>query len=136
MSRIVFFAVITVLLSCETNPYQSGERVYKTACANCHMDNGIGLSALIPPLANADYLGKNREKLPCIIRYGLHDTIQVNGKTYAENMPGVPDLSEIQITNLLNFINNSWGNKQPAYNYEEVTRLLEQCTPKSETAPQ
>jgi hypothetical protein len=91
------------------------------------MDSGEGLGALIPPLAGADYLAKNRDLLPCIIRYGLKDTIVVNGKIYSENMAGVADLSDIQITNLLNFINSSWGNQNPTYNYAEVKQLLENC---------
>jgi mono/diheme cytochrome c family protein len=113
--------------SCDQGTYQSGERLYKKLCANCHMDSGEGLSALIPPIAGSDYIGNNRDLLPCIIRNGLQDTIVVNGKTYAEKMAGIPELSEIQITNLLNYINTSWGNKQPVYSFEEVTTLLQKC---------
>lgn len=112
---------------CEQNTFQEGERLYKVHCANCHMDDGIGLSALIPPLAGSDYLNKHREQLPCILRYGLSDTIFVNGKMYAEKMPGVSALSEIHIANLLNFINNSWGNRNGVYRLEEVRAALGKC---------
>lgn len=112
---------------CEQNTFQEGERLYKVHCANCHMDDGIGLSALIPPLAGSDYLIKHREQLPCILRYGLSDTIFVNGKMYAEKMPGVSALSDIHIANLLNFINNSWGNRNGVYRLEEVRAALEKC---------
>ena len=118
---------IFLLSCCEPNPYRAGERLYKSNCANCHMDNGEGLSALIPPLAGADYLGKNREKLPCVLRYGLKDTIVVNAKTYAEAMPGVATLSDIQLTNILNYINNAWGNRHEPYRLEEVQQLLDNC---------
>lgn len=126
--KILFFSLLVgVAVSCDTETYQGGGRLYKTQCANCHMDNGEGLSALIPPLGNSDYLAKNRDRLPCIIRYGLHDTIVVNGKTYAENMPGMPGNSEIQVTNILNYINTSWGNNNPPYSFDEVRQLLEKC---------
>lgn len=115
------------LFACEDQTYQSGGRIYKKACANCHMDSGEGLGALIPPLAGADYLAKNRDLLPCIARYGLRDTIVVNGKTYAENMAGMPGYSDIQVTNLLNYINHAWGNNNPAYSFEEVEQLLLKC---------
>lgn len=118
---------ISLLSGCEPNPYRVGERLYKANCANCHMDNGEGLGTLIPPLAGADYPEKNRDQLPCVLRYGLADTIVVNGKTYVEKMPGVAALSDIQITNVLNYINNSWGNRQQPYRLEEVQKLLEQC---------
>lgn len=112
---------------CEPNPYREGERLYQANCSNCHLDNGAGLGALIPPLAGADYLAANRERLPCILRYGLRDTIVVNGTVYAEAMAGVPTLSDIQITNILNFINNSWGNNLPPYRLDEVRDLLTKC---------
>ena len=116
-----------LLSNCQPNPYREGERLYKTNCANCHMDNGEGLSALIPPLAGADYLEKNREILPCVLRYGLKDTIVVNGKVYAEQMPGVATLTDIHITNILNYINNTWGNRHAPYRLDETQRLLDKC---------
>jgi cytochrome c551 len=123
LGSVVLFAA----LSCETQTYQGGERLYKTMCANCHMDSGEGLGTLIPPLAGSDYLGKNIDKLPCIVRYGLRDSITVNGKVYKENMAGMPGLSDIQVTNLLNYVNSAWGNHLPPYSFEEVQRLMAQC---------
>lgn len=112
---------------CQPNPFREGERLYKMHCANCHMDGGEGLGALIPPLAGADYLAKNRNKLPCLVKHGLKDTIIVNGKQYAEQMPGVPTLSDIHITNILNYINTNWGNRHETFRLDEVKSLLENC---------
>lgn len=123
---MLFF--IAALAACESGgTYQSGERLYKTHCANCHMDKGEGLGALIPPLAGADYLAANRDRLPCIIRKGLQDTIVVNGKVYTEIMPPNEGLSDIQITNILNYVNSSWGNQQAPYPLEGVRGLLKKC---------
>lgn len=131
LSGFFLILILALLLSdCQPNQHQEGERLYLKNCANCHMDTGEGLGALIPPLAGADYLGKNREKLPCILRYGLKDTIVVNGKSYAEEMPAAPVLSDIHITNILNYINNSWGNRQAPYRLEEVQQLLDNCRQK------
>jgi mono/diheme cytochrome c family protein len=124
---VLLASLLLAGVSCETTTYQGGERLYKTMCANCHMDSGEGLGTLIPPLAGSDYLGKNLDKLPCIVRYGLRDSITVNGKIYGENMAGMPGLSDIQITNLLNYINSAWGNNNPPYSFEEVQRLMGQC---------
>ncbi|HRI59446.1 MAG TPA: cytochrome c [Saprospiraceae bacterium] len=124
---VSLFAVFLLFLSnCQPNQHQEGQRLYTKYCANCHMDGGEGLSALIPPLSGNDYLVKNKEKLPCILRYGLKDTIVVNGKMYAEEMPGVARLSDIHITNILNYINNAWGDRQD-YQLEEVQQLLDKC---------
>ncbi|MBK6931576.1 MAG: cytochrome c [Saprospirales bacterium] len=114
-------------LKCQQNPYREGARLYQVHCANCHMDDGAGLSALIPPLAGSGFLKTHRERLPCILKYGLKDTIQVNGKQYAEQMPGVPTLSAVHITNILNYIQTSWGNQEQPFRLDDVEALLEAC---------
>jgi mono/diheme cytochrome c family protein len=114
-------------LACEQNTYRIGQRLYEGNCANCHMDAGEGLGELIPPLAKADYWAQHRALLPCILRYGLADTIVVNGKMYAQPMAGNGKLSDIQITNILNYVGNSWGNQTEPYRLDEVRALLEQC---------
>lgn len=126
-----FLCLLTVTgTSCEQQPYQIGQRLYQVHCANCHMDNGAGLGALIPPLAGSDYLRTQRERLPCLIRHGLQDTIVVNGKLYAEQMPGNKQLNEVQITNVLNFVLQNWGNKEAPFHLDEVNKALNQCQSK------
>jgi cytochrome c551 len=85
------------------------------------------LGALIPPLAGADYLVANRNSLPCIIRYGIADNIVVNGVQYAEQMAGHPELSDIDIANVLNYIGNSWGNQQTPFQLGELRAMLQSC---------
>ena len=46
---------------------------------------------------------------------------------YAEQMPGVELLSEIQIVNILNYVNSSWGNQNEPYRLDEVRNSLEKC---------
>ena len=129
MSKILFplFLAYSLFIGCEQQPYQMGERLYKTHCANCHMDGGEGLGALIPPLKGADYLASHRDQLACIIRYGLKDTIVVNGKTYAEQMVGNDKLNDIQIANVVNFVLQSWGNGVKPVTFEEVKAGLSAC---------
>ncbi len=116
-----------MIVGCTHSPYDDGARVYKSYCANCHMDTGEGLGALIPPINGVDYLVKNHDLLPCLIRYGLQDTIVVNGKVYAEQMPAADKLSDIDITNVLNYLNTNLGNQNPIFTLEEVRARLEKC---------
>jgi mono/diheme cytochrome c family protein len=125
----ILWLLLFVGASCEQQPYQIGQRLYQVHCANCHMDNGAGLGALIPPLADSDYLRLQRDKLPCLIRHGLQDTILVNGKIYAEQMPGNKHLNEVQIANVLNYVLQSWGNQEAPFSLEEVNKALNQCQP-------
>jgi mono/diheme cytochrome c family protein len=115
------------ITGCQITPYQEGERIYKKFCSDCHMDAGDGLNALMPPLAGSDYLAANRDRLPCMIVEGLYDTIRVNGRVYGEKMPSMTTLSDIQITNVLNYINNNFGNHNGTYRLDEVRAMLEKC---------
>ncbi len=126
-SVLFFIGSLSCFTACESSPYQDGARIYKSYCANCHMDAGEGLGVLIPPLAGVDYLANHHDQLPCLIRYGLRDTIVVNGKTYAEEMPAAGQLSDIDITNVLNYVNTHFGNNNRLFTLEEVRVSLGRC---------
>jgi mono/diheme cytochrome c family protein len=122
---IIFFYLF---MGCDTYPYKQGGMYYTQYCANCHLENGEGLRGVIPPLKGADYLTKNRELLPCVIRKGLKDTILVNGVTYGgQAMAGIPKLTDFEIANILNYINTSWGNDLPIWTIDEVRTHLKKC---------
>jgi mono/diheme cytochrome c family protein len=95
------------------------------------MEDGSGLEGNIPPLAQADYLADHQDQLACIIRYGQQDSIQVNGVTYYNAMPGVPQLSDFEIANVINYINHSWGNDLGYIQIDEVRASLERCDPEN-----
>ena len=108
--------------------YSDGEFMYKKVCANCHMDDGSGLVGLIPPLADADYLTNNLSNLPCIIRHGLSGPITVNGRQYAgQDMAGIPVLTEVDITNIWNFMNTKFNYSNKEVSLQEVRKILENC---------
>ena len=99
-------------------------------CANCHMEDGKGLEGLIPPLAGADYLNDHRGQLACIIRYGQEGEIEVNGRSYNQIMTGIPELNEVEIANVLNYVFNSWGNEQTFISPDEIEEQLKACEQK------
>ncbi|MEL6867242.1 MAG: cytochrome c [Bacteroidota bacterium] len=112
---------------CELNPYKQGEILYLNYCASCHMDTGQGLRSLIPPLAQADYLIQHQGELPCIIRYGIQDSILVNGKVYNQPMTGIKDLTDVEITNIINYVNQAWGNAYGTVRLPDVQEALKNC---------
>lgn len=122
---LLFICMITT--QCNDLGYKQGEQLYKIHCANCHMEDGQGLRSLIPPLANADYLTKYKETIPCIIRKGLKGPIVVNGKTYSQEMVAIPHLNDVEINNIINYINHAWGNNIEDSNIKEVQSSLENC---------
>ncbi|WP_317192330.1 c-type cytochrome [Hymenobacter jeongseonensis] len=115
------------LPACFSSNKNQGERLYTQHCSSCHGDQGQGLARLIPPLAGADYLALHRAELPCLLRNGQNEPIVVNGIRYHNVMPGEKGMSPAQLTNLLNYIENNWGNKSKPRTIREVEEQLAAC---------
>ena len=133
--KIQFFVAFCFLLSCmviqngcQQETFVQGEILYKNFCENCHMTDGKGLKGVIPPLANADFVKNHQDQLPCIIRKGMQGKVVVNGKTYDSVMNGEPKLSMFEIANIINYINQAWGNDYGYMKFDEVKRELKKCT--------
>ncbi len=128
-NTIKILLLIYCITAC-TESASSGEQVYRSKCASCHMADGRGLSGLIPPLANSDYLEKHFEELVCIIRYGLKDTIQVNGKYYSEVMPPSYGINDVELVNLINFVQKKFLNKNNFVTLEDIKKQKLNCNNK------
>ena len=124
---IILLFFLMLFYACKSNPYQQGAVLYNSLCANCHMEDGMGLEGLIPPLAGADYLETHAEMVPCIIRYGMEGEVTVNGRVFDQPMAGVPELTETQITNIVNYMNHAWGNDLGYTTFGEVREAIEKC---------
>ncbi len=90
------------------------------------MEDGSGLAALIPPIAKADFYADNQDKIACIIINGLKDSILVNGVKYGQEMEGI-NLTPIQITNIINYMNQAWENDIPVKTIEKVKQEVQAC---------
>ncbi|WP_083187080.1 c-type cytochrome [Polaribacter vadi] len=93
-----------------TESIKRGKEVYTDMCISCHMANGEGLPKVYPPLAKSDYLMEKREASISAIKYGLKGKIVVNGITY-KNMMSRLGLLDDEVADVMNYITNSWGNK-------------------------
>lgn len=125
--RNSFLLFLLVFFSCKSETYHQGRILYENFCQNCHMQDGTGLKSVIPSLKNSEYLLNNQDKLVCLIRHGLKDTIITNNKTFVQSMPGSLKLTQGDITNIINYINNAWGNNYGIIRYEDVLKQFESC---------
>ncbi len=103
-----------------------GILVFKNNCANCHQNKGEGLAALYPPIAKSDYL-VDKKSVICLIRYGQQGAIVVNGKHYNRPMPAQPQLSDLEVAELITYIYNEWGGETKLTGVKTVTPILDQC---------
>lgn len=90
---------------------ETGKKVYETSCMNCHMQDGKGLEGAFPPVAKSDFLKKSPNEIIDVIIKGQSGEIKVNGVKYNGAMPSMEYLSDHEIADVLNYIQNSWGNK-------------------------
>ncbi|WP_282452640.1 cytochrome D1 domain-containing protein [Pseudomarimonas salicorniae] len=90
---------------------EQGKALYLANCAACHQPEGTGLPGAFPPLAGADYLGKQTPAdVAGIVLKGLSGKLVVNGVEYNNVMPAMSHLGDEDIASIVNFVYASWGN--------------------------
>lgn len=102
---------------------ERGRDVYTAQCMSCHMEQGEGIDGVYPPLAKSDYLLADKKRSIDQLLHGLSGAITVNGKNYDGVMNSFDALSDTEISDVLNYIRNSFGNKGSAVTPEEVKAL-------------
>lgn len=93
-----------------TSSMERGKIVYNDLCITCHLADGKGVSKVFPPLANSDFLKKNQTESILGVKNGMSGKIIVNGLIYDSVMAPL-GLTDDEIADVVNYINNSWGNK-------------------------
>jgi mono/diheme cytochrome c family protein len=96
-----------------------GQEVYVTYCISCHMEKGEGLEGVYPPLAKSDYLMADKKRSIVQILKGVKGPMKVNKVSYDAEMQGF-DLNDQEVSDVLNYVRNSFGNKGVAVTLEEV----------------
>ncbi|XCF05993.1 cytochrome c [Tamlana crocina] len=112
--------LVNLFLPFNTNQYtqtspleesiERGAEIYKDFCVSCHLPTGEGIRKTYPPLAKSDYLMNNRTESIKGIKYGQKGEIVVNGQKYNGFMAPM-GLSDDEVADVMNYITNSWGNK-------------------------
>lgn len=128
MKRIILPCLLVISLSCKNasrentssvsqqqhslqmkESISSGAGLYNNFCASCHLAGGEGIKGVFPPLKDSDWLKNNQKESIHAIKFGLKGPIKVNGVEYDNLMPAL-GLSDQEIADIMNYINNTWGN--------------------------
>lgn len=97
---------------------KDGEGVYAGFCMRCHLSKGEGVEGIYPPLADSNWLSEKRPESIKAVKYGLKGEIEVNGKTYNNNMTSM-GLTDREVADVMNYIMNNFGNE--TNDYDQVT---------------
>lgn len=99
-----------------------GKETYIAYCISCHMEKGEGIEDVYPPLAKSDYMMADKKRSIQQVLRGVTGEIKVNGKVYNTEMSGF-DLSDQEVSDVLNYLRNSFGNKGEVVTPEQVKAL-------------
>ena len=128
MGNVLFLLFITSAFIQTTysfpNSIERGKEVYTTFSMNCHMEDGKGMENAYPPVAKSDYLKRPVKDLINNVLKGESGELKVNCVLYNAIMPAQDYLTDGQIADVLNYVNNSWGNKNlKAITPEQVKKM-------------
>ncbi|MEM6645906.1 MAG: cytochrome c [Bacteroidota bacterium] len=101
----------------------SGSAVYRQVCQACHQDDGQGLTGLFPPLAGADWVTGDTDRLIRIVLGGIQGEIEVAGTVYNGVMASQAHLSDAELSAVLTYVRQTWGNDAPAVEASEVEAI-------------
>jgi len=101
-----------------------GQEIYNDFCAQCHLEDGKGVKGIYPPLAKSDFL-KDINRTISSIKYGLKGPITVNGEEYNSIMVS-QGLDDEEISDVVNYILNSWGNSSKELITEEIVTSIKE----------
>ena len=112
LAYFIFISYLFNIIQKEKSFEQSisdGKMIYEDFCIQCHLNNGVGIEGVYPPLNKSDYLLENIDKSIYSIKYGLKGEIIVNGIKYNGVMIN-QGLEDDEITDVMNYITNTWDN--------------------------
>jgi|SRR5688572_10206709 len=111
-----FIMVLIVLnsLSIDKTTMERGKKVYIQYCVACHQVDGGGVPGLNPPLEKTSYILGSKTKLIKVILKGMNTHEEIDGETYSNIMAPFNYLTDQQISDVLTYVRNSFGNKATA----------------------
>ncbi len=116
---------ILLIVGCNETKYMQGKRLYEAKCQNCHMEDGSGLVALIPPLNSSSLLGN--VSMACLIRNGIQDTIFRDSTFLVKEMPAFKKFTAAELTNIMNYVNSTWHKSFKEITIIETEAAIKNC---------
>ena len=111
---LLILIIVHNALSIDKAAMERGSKVYTQYCVACHQVDGGGVPGLNPPLEKTPHVLGSKTKLIQIVLKGMNTHEEIDGETYSNTMAPHNFLSDQQISDVLTFIRNSFGNKATA----------------------
>ncbi len=109
--------------------FERGAKVFRNQCAQCHQATGEGVPGVYPPLAGSEWVGGHPEIVARILINGLSGPVEVKGNTFNGTMPTFGpnglNLKPKEISGVITFVRQSWGNSASDMTDEMIATYLE-----------
>ncbi|HPF46133.1 MAG: cytochrome c [Alphaproteobacteria bacterium] len=114
----IFIALMGSLIFLSTASAQDfsedGAQIFTDYCEACHQPGGVGFEDVYPALKGNTFVQGDKEEVIYLLLEGR------------AGMPTfIGDLEPEQITTIINYIRNSWGNKAEEVTQDEVDNAIE-----------
>src|SRR5882762_209185 len=126
--RLPLLVLLTLLAGCGIHRRQArmaepGSVQFQSYCAACHQYDGQRMGEA-PPLAGSTWVTGPEERLIKIVLHGVHGPMEVDGKTYDQEMPGFGRvLSDAEVASLLSFIRKRFAGPSDPITPATVSRV-------------
>jgi len=103
-----------------------GQQLFAASCANCHGEDGSGLTGLAPALVGSPWLRDADDWLVRIALDGLTGPLSSGGEAWDHTMPGHradPRFDDSTLAGLLTHLRRSWGHAEAPVAPETVARV-------------
>ena len=114
------------------DPVKLGEKLFNANCAQCHQQTGLGQAGQFPPLVGSEWVLENPNRLSHILMRGIQGTIRVKGAVYNNQMPAWNTLKDEQVSSILTYIRQAWGNSAPPITKDQITAARKESEPHTE----
>ncbi|MEQ1803289.1 MAG: cytochrome D1 domain-containing protein [Gammaproteobacteria bacterium] len=104
---------------------EKGRELYQQNCAACHQPEGQGLPGAFPPLAKSDFIAANPDAVLEVTVKGRQGKLVVNGVEYNNVMPAMSYLDDRDLSRIITFVLNSWGNPGGQVTLKQVEEFRE-----------
>jgi mono/diheme cytochrome c family protein len=118
MKKMILFMPVGMLLLVVMNQQPvdkatmaRGKKVYGQYCLTCHQADGGGVPKLNPPLEKTSWVLGSKTRLIRVVLKGMDSHEEIDGETYSNIMAPFNFLKDQEISDVLTYIRNSFGNK-------------------------
>lgn len=116
--RLIYFLLFVFLVSCQSKEEKAslakGKEVYIANCITCHQPDGMGVEAMYPSLVKPEtIIWAQTERAINLIK---------NGSGFEAGMKPVA-LTDQEIMDVINFIQNSWGNEASFLTLSQIKEM-------------